>query len=106
MLTNVDKTLELFEEARQDTGNDYLYFELSYTKMTGWMCWLLDKTGGEKMKKYLVTGQASDSGSACVPVKQYLEAWKRNNWEPRNPPPLPVTRADHPFDGKWEPKAA
>lgn len=102
MLTNVDKSIELLEEARKETGNDYLYFELAYTRTTGWMCWLQDRTGGEVHKKnFCPPGQADDPGSACVPVKQFLEAWKSSGWKPRNPPPLQAN-ADHPFDGKWK----
>lgn len=101
MLTNVDKTVELFNEALDKTGNSYLYFELAYTNYTGWMCWLQDRTGGEKCKKNLCPpGQADEPGVACVPVKQYLEAWKRNGWTPRNVPPLEANK-EHPFDGKW-----
>ena len=102
MLTILDQTIELFEEARRESGNYYLYFELAYTKHTGWMCWLQDRTGGEANKKNLVPpGQADEPGVACVPVKQFLEAWKRNNWLPQRPPPLRAN-IEHPFDGKWK----
>jgi len=102
MLTILDQTVELFEEARRESGNYYLYFELAYTKHTGWMCWLQDRTGGEAHKVNLTSpGQADEPGVACVPVRNYLQAWKNCGWKPGpNPPPV-LPNVSHPFDGKW-----
>lgn len=101
MLTNVDKAVELFEEARRETGNHYLYFELAYTRHTGWMCWLQNREGGEEHKyNFIPPGQADEPGVACVPVINFLQAWKNCGWEPVSPPPL-LPNTEHPFDGMW-----
>lgn len=57
----VMRALSLFETARQK--NPYLYFELAYTKATDWMCWVIDKQGGER--NVLFEGQADNPNEAC-----------------------------------------
>jgi hypothetical protein len=101
MLTIVDKTVELFQEAVENSGNHYLYFELAYTKQTKWMCWLQNREGGEDHKyNFIPPGQADEPGVACVPIKNFLQAWKNNGWKPYNPPAV-HPNTPHPFDGKW-----
>lgn len=52
-------------------GNHYAYFELAYTRSTGWMAWLCDKpcnatTGKpEPDRKVIACGQGATPEAAC-----------------------------------------
>lgn len=59
--------------AEQLDSNPYCYFELAYTRMTGWMAWITDRPAkGEpgtaeyaKSRKVIVRGQADTAIEAC-----------------------------------------
>lgn len=53
-----------------EQGNNYAYFELAYTRQTGWMAWITDKplTGGPVVnpdRKVLFQGQGASPEEAC-----------------------------------------
>ena len=56
--------------AAELTTNDYAYFELAYTKQTGWMAWITDKplafTVVNPDRKVLATGQGGPPEAACA----------------------------------------
>lgn len=59
---------EIFEHL-QETENAYLYFELAFSRHTGWMCWLVDREGSAR--HVFAQGQGSKKG-ALVPVLDVL----------------------------------
>lgn len=53
--------------------NPYLYFELAHTRQTGWMGWLIDKSGGGR--NVLVSSQDdSDEPDAHIAVLEPILA--------------------------------
>lgn len=53
-----------------EEGNDYAYFELAYTRQTGWMAWITDKPlyGAQPVnldRKVLFNGTGSTPEDAC-----------------------------------------
>lgn len=81
----IREALALFNEAKE--CNPYLYFELAWSKATGWDSWLIDCTGGER--KVLANDQ-DDSGEpgaearVCEVIIEALKKWLlENNLTPR-----------------------
>lgn len=67
-----DAIRELIAKHRAELEhNDYAYFELAYTRRTGWMAWITDKplNGGPVInpdRKVLARGQGDTPEEACA----------------------------------------
>lgn len=74
MEETIYRAVRLFAKAQED--NHYLYFELTFTHITEWMCFLIDKSkktddpDKRSTEGYLVlaTGQSVDPVEAVHPV--------------------------------------
>ena len=70
------------EHAKLLDQNDYAYFELAYTRQTGWMAWLTDRPArGEpgtaeyaKSRKVIARGQGDTAQEACQDALNILAA--------------------------------
>jgi hypothetical protein len=68
--------------AEQLEGNPYCYFELAYTRQTGWMAWITDRPAqGEpgtaayaKSRKVIVRGQGETAQEACADALSLIAA--------------------------------
>lgn len=63
----IDKHSKMLED------NPYCYFELAYTKQTGWIVWLCSKPKQDDPdRKILTCGQGSTVNIACKNALDYL----------------------------------
>lgn len=65
-MTTDNSISKLLVEHQQllDEGNDYAYFQLAYTRGTGWMAWLRSHHN-ESQAKIAVKGQGETPEDAC-----------------------------------------
>lgn len=61
-------------QAILDGGNSYAYFELAYTRQTGWMAWICSKPReDDPNRKVLAKGQGSTVEEACTSAMESME---------------------------------
>lgn len=80
MLSNIDALLVQHESLLQ--GNPHCYFELAYTRSTGWMAFICDKPAGGTIgtpefglgRQIITSGQGDTPGEACAKAMVVLRA--------------------------------